>query len=202
MKPRILAAIGILGLICAFWLASRNLSSHHGATTGSNMPTKVRERDPASSSESQRTERSATRKSEWFEKKSTLPGSEDSRSNPRIEPDRNNRSVDRKYPDSSLSKFKRPSSSLPTSNAPPSIHHPAAWVDLGDDLTVPEGFELAIQQEAERLLEELSQSDGDDAARNAAVARSDQLFKQRYGGWLWMQHHVRAHHLGESQSAP
>jgi hypothetical protein len=200
MKPRILTAIGILCLICAFWLGLQKSPSHHRASITPGFSVKVSERASSSTTEPQRTERTTTRNSEWFENESTLLGSEDPRSNPRIAPVRNSMDVDRKHPDTPLSKLKFPSSFSLLSIAQPSAYHPAAWVDLDEDMNTPDGFEQAIQQEAERLLEELSQIDAADvAARNAAIVRSDQLFKQRYGGWRWMQHHVHAHHLAELQ---
>jgi hypothetical protein len=86
-----------------------------------------------------------------------------------------------------------------------SLPQPAAWVDLGDAIPADAQRDLAIQQEAERLLEEIKSHPptANPATYHAhwqhAVSRSDQMFRQRYGGFLWMAHHVQAHHLATSQ---
>jgi hypothetical protein len=86
-------------------------------------------------------------------------------------------------------------------NGPYSLPQAAVWVDTGDLALVQSGHDLAIQKEAEQLAEKISNSGfAPDSAEyldfwNASVAESDQRFRQRYGGWAWMSHHVQAHHL-------
>ena len=86
-------------------------------------------------------------------------------------------------------------------NGPYVLPQAAVWVDTGDLALVQSGHDLAIQKEAEQLVEKISSSGfAPDSAEyqdfwNASVAESDQRFRQRYGGWAWMNHHVQAHHL-------
>jgi hypothetical protein len=87
------------------------------------------------------------------------------------------------------------------------LPQPAAWADPGDLIDADPERDLAIQQEAERLLEELTNSGlpADSPAYralwDAAIADSDQLLRMRYGGWSWMAHHVQAHHLAAARQA-
>jgi len=78
---------------------------------------------------------------------------------------------------------------------------PAAWVDLEDFATPNMGRDAALQAEAERLLPLLTEKEPPHdsptsfSTRAEVVADSDRWFRQRYGGWLWAQHHIHAHHL-------
>jgi hypothetical protein len=111
-----------------------------------------------------------------------------------------------------------PSSGLDSPGLPAATHtakeygpyhlpQPAVWADPGDTIPADPERDLAIQQEAELLLEQISESEfptDSEEYRNqwdAAVAHSDQLFRQRYGGWIWMVHHVQAHHLAAARQA-
>lgn len=83
-------------------------------------------------------------------------------------------------------------------NGPYHLPQPAVWADTGD---LNPDLDLAIQQEAERLVEQIASSDlpaDSDEYRelwNSAVTDSDLLFRARYGDWAWMVHHAQAHHL-------
>ena len=81
------------------------------------------------------------------------------------------------------------------------IHHPAVWVDLGDQSMLTFSQQADLQVAAESLQQRLAESnlalDSDDyrARWQAEVEQSDQLFRQRYGGYAWHRHHVQAYHL-------
>jgi len=94
-----------------------------------------------------------------------------------------------------------PRNPLSPNPGPYETPQPAAWVDLGD-LALPDASrDAALQTEAERLLPLLTTLDSQSetptsfSARREAVDASDHWFRQRYGGWLWAQHHIHAHHL-------
>lgn len=84
---------------------------------------------------------------------------------------------------------------------------PAASVDMGDFVTLDPRRDADLQKEAERLVSILSAEapgasvQSDAAIRHETVAASDHWFRQRYGSWLWMQHHIQAHHLAASARA-
>lgn len=84
------------------------------------------------------------------------------------------------------------------------LPQPAVWADIGEDLTENPAQDLLIQQDAERLLEQISSSghptDSEEYRDHwdEAVANSDQLFRSRFGGAAWMAHHNQAHHLAAS----
>jgi len=64
------------------------------------------------------------------------------------------------------------------------------------DLVPPDSIrDAALQDEAERLASVLTEVPSGTAIREEIIADSDHWFRQRYGSWLWMQHHVQAHHL-------
>ena len=83
---------------------------------------------------------------------------------------------------------------------------PAAWADPGDLLPEDPERDLAIQQEAERLVAKINNSglspDSPEyrALWDASVAESDQLFRARYGQLLWVAHHNQAYHLSKASS--
>jgi hypothetical protein len=85
------------------------------------------------------------------------------------------------------------------------LPQPAVWADLGDQLAANPERDRTIQQEAERLADEITgsglQTDSEEyrALWNTAVADSDQLFRSRFGGGTWMAHHIQAHHLAAAQ---
>ena len=87
------------------------------------------------------------------------------------------------------------------------IHHPAVWVDLGDQSMLTFSQQADLQQAAESLQQRLEETNlpldsADYRARwQAEVEQSDQLFRQRYGGYAWHRHHVQAYHLGAGNSA-
>lgn len=93
------------------------------------------------------------------------------------------------------------------STDPYQISQPAALVDMGDLVTTNSARDSALQGEAERLATILSSATpatdraSDPSFREKTVAASDFWFRQRYGGTLWMQHHIQAHHLAASARA-
>ena len=88
----------------------------------------------------------------------------------------------------------------------PNLPYPAVWVDLDTTPPLSADQQAEIQHAAEELVAKIKNSGlepGSPEYRDlwlAAVADSDQLFKQRYGARLWLQHHAQAHHL-ETQPA-
>ena len=87
------------------------------------------------------------------------------------------------------------------------LPQPAVWADPGDIVPTDPERDLAIQEEAERLVEKIANSGfpvNSEEYRvlwDASVAESDRHFRQRYGDMLWMAHHVQAHHLSAQRQA-
>jgi hypothetical protein len=81
---------------------------------------------------------------------------------------------------------------------------PAALVDMGDALAADPARDAALQEEAERLAEFLANEADSGNPRafgsipKAVADDSDIWFRQRFGGWQWMQHHIQARHLAAS----
>lgn len=84
---------------------------------------------------------------------------------------------------------------------------PAAWVDMGDLVTPDPIRDAALQAEAARLISILptgfsgTSLQSDAVLRQEIVGASDHWFRQRYGSWLWMQHHIQAHQLAAAAQA-
>ena len=86
----------------------------------------------------------------------------------------------------------------------PVAPQPAVWVDLGVSSSLSQDQQDEIQGLAESLSQRITESGFDPASPeykqvwDEAVVDSDQQFRQRYGNQAWMEHHVHAHHLGNS----
>jgi FtsZ-interacting cell division protein ZipA len=84
------------------------------------------------------------------------------------------------------------------------LSQPAVWAKLDDVVPAGSEMDIAIQKEAERLLEEVAAIPADNEPEvyrekwEEAVSNSDQLFRAKYGVWKWMQHHIHANHLANS----
>jgi hypothetical protein len=83
----------------------------------------------------------------------------------------------------------------------PVAPQPAVWVDLGAASSLSQDQQDEIQNLAESLSRQITESGLDPASPeykqlwDKAVVDSDQLFRQRYGNQAWMEHHIQAHHL-------
>jgi hypothetical protein len=83
----------------------------------------------------------------------------------------------------------------------------AAWVDLGDDSSIPSQYSAGIQQIADELKEQIEKSDLDPSSPeyrrlwNRAVRESDWKFRARYGARAWTRHHIQAHHMAAADKA-
>lgn len=89
----------------------------------------------------------------------------------------------------------------------PSPAQPAVWVDLGDASKLTPAQQDEIQDAATILHDQIMgsglapESPEYRQLWDEAVTDSDRVFRQRYGGQAWMQHHVAAFHMAHPTPA-
>ena len=99
---------------------------------------------------------------------------------------------------------------IPKAVADPSepVRQPAAWVDLGETSALTPSEQEEVQAAAVALHEQIAASGLDPDSPEyrdlweKAVADSDRMFRQRFGGRAWVAHHIQAFHLGQVTAAP